>query len=161
VSWLNGSGVTAFGTIEGSTPLSLMTEAATEALQDAGLERREVDGLLCGYATTMPHLMLATVFAEHFGLRPSYAHAIQLGGATGYAMVMLAHAFVGAGVARNVLVAAGENRRTGQSRDDASRPWPRSAIRSTRCRSGPPSPPITASSRPATCTRSGSSEAGG
>jgi hypothetical protein len=26
--------------------------------------------LPCGYATTMPHIMLATVFAEHFGIRP-------------------------------------------------------------------------------------------
>ena len=29
---------------------------------------------------------LATVFAEHFGLQPAYAHAVQVGGATGLAM---------------------------------------------------------------------------
>src|SRR5204863_9883654 len=58
-----------------------------------------------------------TVFAEHFGIRPSYAHAVQVGGATGLAMTMLAHHLVEAGVARNVLVVAGENRLTGQSRD--------------------------------------------
>ena len=58
----------------------------------------------------MPHIMLATVFCEHFGLQPAYAHALQLGGATGFAMVMLAHELVAAGRLRNVLVVAGENR---------------------------------------------------
>ncbi len=61
--------------------------------------------------------MLATVFAEHFGIRPSYAHAVQVGGATGLAMTMLAHHLVDAGVAKHVLVVGGENRLTGQSRD--------------------------------------------
>ncbi len=67
----------------------------------------------------MPHLMLATVFAEHFGVQPAYAHAIQVGGATGLAMLMLAHELVDAGVAKNILVVAGENRLTGQTRDSA------------------------------------------
>jgi acetyl-CoA acetyltransferase len=61
--------------------------------------------------------MLATVFAEHFGIRPAYAHAVQVGGATGLAMTMLAHHLVDAGVAKHVLVVGGENRLTGQSRD--------------------------------------------
>jgi acetyl-CoA acetyltransferase len=61
--------------------------------------------------------MLATVFAEHFGIQPSYAHAVQVGGATGLAMTMLAHHLVDAGVVRHMLVVGGENRLTGQSRD--------------------------------------------
>ena len=96
-----------------------MTAAAEQALDDAGCERRDIDGLLCGYSTTMPHLMLSTVFAEHFGLRPAYAHAVQLGGATGFALVMLAHCLVEAGMARRILVVAGENRLSGQSSDTA------------------------------------------
>jgi acetyl-CoA acetyltransferase len=117
MSWISGVGLTRFGRIEGSDTLSLMSDAATLALADAGLERRDIDGLVCGYSTTLPHIMLATVFAEHFGLAPAYANAIQLGGATGFAMAMLAHAVIEAGMARNVLVVAGENRMTGQSRD--------------------------------------------
>jgi acetyl-CoA acetyltransferase len=119
VSWITGVGLTRFGRHEGKSTLHLMSEAATLALADAGLGREDVDGLLCGYSTTHPHLMLATLFAEHFGLKPSYAHGLQLGGATGFAMAMLAHQLVDANVVRNVLVVAGENRLTGQSRDDA------------------------------------------
>jgi acetyl-CoA acetyltransferase len=121
MSWITGVGVTPFGRLEGRSTLDLMSDAAAQALADAGLERREVDGVLCGYSTTMPHIMLATVFAEHFGLQPRYAHAVQVGGATGFAMAMLAHELVEAGAVRNILVVAGENRLTGQSRDDAVR----------------------------------------
>ena len=117
MSHLVGSGLTRYGRHEGRTSLDLMAQAATQALQDASLARADIDGLLCGYSTTMPHLMLATVFAEHFGLHPRYAHAVQMGGATGLGLVMLAHHLVASGAAKRILVVAGENRMTGQSRD--------------------------------------------
>ena len=117
MSYLTGSGLTPFGKLPSKSALDLMSDAATLALNDAGLERKDIDGLLCGYATTFPHLMLSTVFAEHFGLQPDYAHSIQLGGATGFALVMLAHHLVESGAAERILVVAGENRATGQSRD--------------------------------------------
>jgi len=119
LSYLCGAGLTRYGRHEGRSTLDLMSEAATLALEDAALERKDVDGLLCGYSTTMPHIMLATVFAEHFGLHPSYAHAIQMGGATGFGLVMLAHLLVESGAAQRILVVGGENRMTGQSRDSA------------------------------------------
>lgn len=119
MSFISGVGLTAFGRHEGRSTLDLMSKAAESALSDAGLRRGDIDCLLTGYSTTMPHLMLATVFAEHFGVQPSYAHAIQVGGATGLAMAMLAHELVEAGVAKTILVVAGENRLTGQARDSA------------------------------------------
>lgn len=119
MSFITGVGLTPFGRHDGATTLDLMSTAAAAALEDAGLTRGDVDGVLCGYSTTMPHLMLATVFAEHFGIRPAYAHAIQVGGATGLAMAMLAHELVSAGTVRHMLVVAGENRLSGQSRDNA------------------------------------------
>jgi acetyl-CoA acetyltransferase len=117
MSWITGVGLTRFGKLPGATTLDLMSEAATQAIADAGLERHEIDGLICGYSTTLPHLMLATVFAEHFGIVPTYAHCVQLGGATGFGMAMLAHELIRAGTVQNMLVVAGENRLTGQSRD--------------------------------------------
>jgi acetyl-CoA acetyltransferase len=119
LSFITGVGLTPYGKHPGKGTLDLMSQAAAAALADAHLQRGGIDGLVCGYSTTMPHLMLSTVFAEHFGLKPRYAHAIQLGGATGFAMAMLAHHLVEAGVAQNILVVAGENRLTGQSRDSA------------------------------------------
>jgi acetyl-CoA acetyltransferase len=119
VSILAGSGLTRFGRHEGRDTLDLMTEATDLALADAGLARGDIDALICGYSTTQPHLMLATVFAEHYGLHPGYAHTVQMGGATGFGLVMLAHVLVQSGTARRVLVVGAENRMTGQSRDSA------------------------------------------
>jgi len=118
-AYIAGAGNTAFGRHEGSGALDLMAQAAQRALDDAQLGRADIDGVLCGYATTLPHLMLSTLFCERFSLEPAYAHSVQLGGATGCAMLMLARELVRAGRCGNVLVVAGENRLSGQARDSA------------------------------------------
>jgi len=117
--YLRGAGGTAFGRHAGQGALDLMAQAATQALSSAQMAHSEIDGVLCGYATTLPHLMLATLLCERFALRPDYAHSMQLGGATGAAMLMAARELVRSGRCRNVLVVAGENRLSGQSRDSA------------------------------------------
>jgi acetyl-CoA acetyltransferase len=119
LSYIVGVGLTRFGEHPGRSTLDLMSDAATEALADAGFERGDVDGLICGYSTTLPHLMLSSLFASHFGLAPTFAHSIQVGGATGAAMVAAAHNALAAGAARRILVVAGENRLTGAGRDAA------------------------------------------
>ncbi len=119
MTYLVGSGLTAYGRHEGQTTLDLMSQASAQALNGAGLARGDIDGLICGYSTTLPHLMLATVFAEHFGIQPQYAHTLQMGGATGMGLVMLARQLVMSGAAKRILVVGGENRMTGQSRDSA------------------------------------------
>ena len=116
-AYILGAGNTAFGRLSGRGTLDLMAQAAARAIEDAGIARSEVDGVLCGYATTLPHLMLSTLFCERASLSPAYAHGIQVGGATGGAMLMLAGELVRAGRCRNVLVVAGENRLSGQARD--------------------------------------------
>ena len=119
VSYLVGSGLTPYGKHEGYSTIDLMSQAAQLALSDSGLVRGDIDAVICGYSTTLPHLMLATVFAEYFGIKPTYAHCVQSGGATGFTLAMLAHQLIASGAAKRVLVVSGENRLTGQSRDSA------------------------------------------
>ncbi len=116
-AYLLAAATTRFGRHEGRSALDLMAEAANAALAQSGLRRADIDGVLCGYATTFPHLMLATLLSEKLGLDPHYAHGMQMGGATGAAMAMLARELVRAGRCRRVLVVAGENRLTGQAVD--------------------------------------------
>ena len=118
-AWLRGAGSIPFGRHEGQGPIDLMAAATRQALESSGLARGDIDGVLGGYATTLPHLMLSTLLCERLGLAPRYAHGMQLGGATGAAMLMAARELVRAGRCRNVLVVAGENRLTGQSRDSS------------------------------------------
>ena len=110
--YISGAGLTPFGRHDGRDSLSLMSCAAREALSEAGVSRGEVNGLITGYSTTLPHLMLATLFSEHFGLRPAYANALQMGGATGAAQIMLGALLIASGQCETVLVVAGENRLT-------------------------------------------------
>lgn len=117
--YITGVSNTAFGLHPGHSALDLMANAALGALADASLMPKDIDGVLCGYATTLPHLMLSTLLSERLALRPVYAHAMQLGGATGAAMLMLAGDLVRSGRCQNVLVVAGENRASGLSRDQA------------------------------------------
>jgi acetyl-CoA acetyltransferase len=119
MAYLTGVAVTAFGKHPGRGPVDLMEEAALSALADAGLPREAVDGLVSGYATTYPHLMMGTVMAERLAIRPRHAHQAQVGGATGAVGIILARHLIAAGACRHVLVVGGENRLTGQSRDDA------------------------------------------
>jgi acetyl-CoA acetyltransferase len=119
MSVISGLGLTAFGRHEGMSTLDLMSRAAALALTDGELSRTDIDAVICGYSTTFPHLMLADAFAEHFGLQPRLAHGIQAGGATAGVLLATAHQLVEAGLARHVLVVAGENRLTGQSRGDS------------------------------------------
>jgi acetyl-CoA acetyltransferase len=87
--------------------MSLHTEAGLGALDDAGLAVADVDGLLCAYSFTEPHLMLASVFAEYVGMQPAYASAVSMGGVTACMLVMQAAALVEAGYCRHVLAEVG------------------------------------------------------
>lgn len=111
-AWIAGSGLTRFGKHEDQDSLDLMISAANEAVSDSGQDKRQIDGLITGYSTTLPHLMLSTLFAEQYGIKPSYAHSVQLGGATGCALIILAQKLIKSGTCNNVLVVAGEDRLT-------------------------------------------------
>ena len=116
---ITGAADTAVGELPGSSCMGLHAEAASLALADAGLRASDIDGVLGAYSFTEPHLMLASVFCEYFGIQPADSAAIQAGGATGCLMVMQAAALVEAGLCRHVLVVAGDNRLSGLSRDKA------------------------------------------
>lgn len=116
-TYVHAAATTHYGRLEGRSALDLMAEAANKALAQSGLQRGDIDGVLCGYATTFPHLMLADLLSEKLGLQPHYAHGMQMGGATGAAMVMLARTLLRAGTCRRILIVAGENRLTGQAVD--------------------------------------------
>lgn len=70
MSFITGVGLTPFGKHEDSSSLELMSKAAQAALDDAGLKRAEIDGILCGYSTVSPHIMLATVLPSILASAP-------------------------------------------------------------------------------------------
>ncbi|NYT84150.1 thiolase family protein [Pollutimonas harenae] len=118
-AFITGASDTQIGELPGSTCMSLHAQAALGAVQDAGLTLDDIDGVLCAYSFTEPHLMLASVFCEYMGIHPAQSLAIQAGGASACVMVMQAAAMVASGQCNHVLVVTGDNRMTGMSRDAA------------------------------------------
>lgn len=118
-AFVTGAYDTAVGKLPGSSCMGLHAEAALGAVADAGLTLADIDGVLCAYSFTEPHLMLASVFCEFLGIHPGTCAAIQAGGASACIMVMQAAALVASGQCQHVLVVTGDNRLTGLSRDGA------------------------------------------
>lgn len=114
-----GVGESDIGKVPNMTGLGLNAQAAKRALDDAGLKVSDIDGVLTAYSFTEPYFMLGSVLCEYLGLKPRYNASVIVGG--GSPAVMLKHATeaILAGSADTILVCAGENRATGQSRDSA------------------------------------------
>src|SRR5215203_5626484 len=110
---ITGAGDTPVGRLPEHNCMSLQAEAARAAIADSGLRISEIDGVLAAFSLTRPHLMLASVFCEYMGLKPSFTTAVQSGGATACTAIMIAASLVESGVCKNVLVVTGDNRLTG------------------------------------------------
>lgn len=120
MAWISGVGLTPFGRLPGTDAIGWQERAAVAALEDASLRPADIDGLLVGYATTLNHLMPANLLAERLGIVPDMAAGMNVGGATGLAMMAHAARLVDAGSLNRVLVVAGEDRSSGQSREHST-----------------------------------------
>jgi len=114
--YLTGVGLSPFGRIPGRDSLDWQCLAAQAALEDAELDIGEIDAVIAGYSTTASHLMPANLLAERLGIHPTVAFGTSVGGGTGNAMLAQASNLVQSRAASQVLVAAGENRASGQTR---------------------------------------------
>ena len=74
-----------------ATILELMSQVASEAIDDAGFSKSEIDGLVVHPIGGLPGFVPATV-AEYMGVQPKFAELVDLGGATGAGMVWRAAA---------------------------------------------------------------------
>jgi len=93
---------------DGKTALGIMAEVSRLAMLDAGLEPKDVDGLLIGPPITEMVPMWPSVLGEYLGVHPSYLNVVDLGGAAAAGMVWRAAAAIAAGQCRTVLCVTGE-----------------------------------------------------
>ncbi len=109
------------GRVPGKSPLALSVEASLAAIADAGLERREIDGVLSAHSFAAPFHRFSVAVSECLGIAPTFSNTLQVSGATAAASVNLAAAAVQGGLARNVLITAGDSLLTGMTPDMALR----------------------------------------
>lgn len=93
---------------EGMSNLGIWAKVSRMALADAGLEPREVDGLLVAPPITELVAMWPSILGEYLGIHPRYSNVVDLGGASPCGMVWRAAAAIAAGMCRAVLCVTGE-----------------------------------------------------
>lgn len=93
---------------DGKTALGIMTEVSRLAMLDAGLEPKDVDGLLIGPPIMEMVPMWPSVLGEHLGVQPRYSNVVDIGGAAAAGMVWRAAAAIAAGQCRAVLCVTAE-----------------------------------------------------
>lgn len=114
-----GVGATAQGKLPGSSPLSLGVEAFKRALDDSGLRKGQIDGLLTMPGMTSPEGSLNyLVMGETLGIDPKYTGSMTLGGGTCGALIQNAAMAIESGMADYVACIFGDTSRTGQYRFD-------------------------------------------
>jgi acetyl-CoA acetyltransferase len=119
-----GVGATKQGKLPGSTSLSLAVDAFKLALDDAGLRKEDIDGLLTFPGTTAPEGALNYLrVGETLGINPSYTGSMSMGGATAGVLVQTAAAAINAGLATTVACVFGDAARSGGSRFSRASGW--------------------------------------
>jgi len=83
--------------------LEASAELAEGALADAGIDKREVDGLVVGFVPESP-MFGPSAAAEYLAVRANFAETVDLGGATACGMIWRAAAAIELGVCETVLV---------------------------------------------------------
>jgi acetyl-CoA C-acetyltransferase len=101
---------------EGTTALGLMAEVAAEAIADAGLEKKDIDGFLVGMPFNDPGMLYPASAAEVLGLAPRMLNIVDIGGASPAGMVWRAAAAIDAGLCNAVLCVAADLNASGDQR---------------------------------------------
>ena len=97
----------------GFTPLDLIGQATLRALDDAGLERSDVDGL---FSASAYHHMPTLSAGEYLGIRPRYSDATSMGGSSFVSHLFHAAAAIDAGLCEVALITYGSTQRSGGGR---------------------------------------------
>jgi acetyl-CoA acetyltransferase len=97
----------------GLTPLDLIGQATSRALEDAGLEKGDVDGLFS--ASAYYHMPTLSV-GEYLGIRPRYSDATSMGGSSFISHLFHAAAAIDAGLCEVALIAYGSTQRSAGGR---------------------------------------------
>jgi acetyl-CoA acetyltransferase len=109
---ISGVGESSFQTVPGKSALAFAAEASLAALDDAGLGKGDIDGLVTGYSVGDPYNFFGTVLAEYLGVRPDWLLQINVGGSVGNLLIAQAAEAVLSGQASTVLCVWADNRRS-------------------------------------------------
>jgi acetyl-CoA C-acetyltransferase len=97
-------------------PLKLMGQLTVEALNDAGLEKKDLDGFLVGMPFADPGIIYPASAAEVLGINPRMLNVVDIGGASPAGMIWRAAAAIDAGMCNAVLCIVADLNKLGDQR---------------------------------------------
>ena len=97
------------GLATGWSAMEIMATAVHDALDDAGIKLKEVDGV---FAATAFHSMAAMSLSEYLGVKPKFADGSQIGGSSFLSHILTAAMALDAGLINVAVVAYGSNQKS-------------------------------------------------
>jgi acetyl-CoA acetyltransferase len=116
-----GAADTEVGKVPHFGPTALCIDAARRALDDAGISKDQVDGLVTCNSMAEPYMYHAEAMAEYLQIFPRYCISANAGGGTTFSSIQHAATAIAAGVCETVLVCMADSLRTGLSREQAKK----------------------------------------
>ena len=110
-----GVGETEQGKIPDRSSFHFLSQASKLAIEDAGIKKTEVDGLVTAFSLVEHTFMHCTTFADYFGMKPKFFSSVAIGGATAVWMAAEAAMAIAAGQAEVILCVRGDNTLSGIS----------------------------------------------
>lgn len=114
-----GVGDTKVGVVKDRSATQLYVEAAKLAMEDAGITKDDIDGLITCVSFVEPYLYHAEMIAEYMQIFPRYCITAPSGGGTTLAIMHHAASAIVSGMCNTVLITMADSQVTGLSRAKA------------------------------------------
>ncbi|MDT8860255.1 thiolase [Alkalihalobacillus sp. MEB130] len=114
-----GAADTQVGVIPLLSATQLCIDAALKAIEDAGISKDEVDGLITCNSMAEPILYHAEAIAEYLQIFPKYCMSVSTGGGTTFSVLHHAASAIVTGVCDTVLISMADSLRSGLTKEQA------------------------------------------
>jgi len=114
-----GAADTEVGKVPQYGATALCVEAARRALEDAGIMKDQIDGLVTCNSMAEPYMYHSEAIAEYLQIFPRYCISVAAGGGTTFSILHHAASAIATGMCETVLISMADSLRTGLSREQA------------------------------------------
>lgn len=116
-----GAGDSEVGVVPHRSATQLCIDAALKAMDDAGITKDEIDGLITIDSWAEPYLYHAEAIAEYLQITPQYCISVGTGGGTTFSLIHHAASAIVTGMCQTVLITMADSLRSGMSKEVAMR----------------------------------------
>ncbi|WP_158734750.1 thiolase family protein [Alteribacillus sp. YIM 98480] len=114
-----GAADTEVGVVPHMGATQLCVDAALRALDDAGIDKEQVDGLITCNSMAEPYMYHAEAIAEYMQIFPRYCLGVGTGGGTTFSVLHHAASAIATGVCDTVLITMADSLYSGLSKEQA------------------------------------------